>query len=169
MTGSRAVMATVACALLLSACGSDDEPPLAYREHGFGAADLGQLHVRAVRLVTADNDGAVALVATFVNDGPADVLIELSARPGDVNTADGVPSADVTSRETPGLGLGAEEVVLVGGAGNPRIDLPDPGERIRAGFLATVTLSFRGAGTAQVGVIAEEPRGFLAPYAPRRR
>lgn len=161
----RAAMATLACALL-PACGSDVEPP-AHREHGFGTADLGRLHVRAVRLVTAGDDGAVALVATFVNDGPADVLTEVSARPGDIGTADGVPSASVTSSRRPGLDLGAAQIVVVGGSGRPRIDLPDPGERIRAGFLATVTLSFRGAGTSRVEVIVEEPRGFLAPYAPR--
>lgn len=148
--------------LLLVGCAALNQPEVS-RQHDYGDASIGDLQVRAVRLVKAADDRAVAVVATFVNDGPPVVLTEVTVKAGNAN---GTAGTVTPLRAEPRLSIAADAVVRVGGPGNPRIDLPDPQRHVRAGRLATVTLSFTVVGVAAVEVIVEEPRGYLAPFAP---
>jgi hypothetical protein len=157
-----AALAVLVSTLLSAGCGTFDES-LTYREHGYGDASIGDLHVRAVRLVKSADDRSVAVLATFVNYAPPDVLSEVTVWPGDANGTSGTVTA---YKARPGISLETDGVERVGGPGDPRIHMPDPQRRIRAGYLAIVTLIFSHAGMAEVEVIVDEPEGYLAPYAP---
>ena len=148
--------------LLLVGCAALN-PPEVNRAHNYGDASIGDLHVRGVRAVKSADDRAVGLVATIVNSGPPVVLSQVTVKAGNANGSGGTVAP--LSAE-PNLSIAAEAVVRVGGPGAPRIHLPDPQRRLRAGRVATVTLSFTGAGVTAVEVIVEEPEAYLAPYAP---
>jgi hypothetical protein len=147
-------------ALLCSGCSALDSNALSVRSHGYGDADLDALHVRAVRLVPAHDGRSVAVVGTFVNYGPADTLVRVSARPGDAGRGPTVVSHPLA------VHIGSDDVVQVGGPGRPQIVIADPSKGLAAGFSADVTLSFAKAGTTTVGIIVDAPRDYLAPYAP---
>jgi hypothetical protein len=153
--GRLRVTAAVVCGtFVLAGCGSEPPPPPT-RDYGNGSA--GSLQLRDVRLVTADGNRVVELVATFVNNGSADELVAVRAAP----TTDG--SSPV--RATAAVLVPAAAVTRVGGEGH-RVRLADPGDQIRAGYTAVVTLTFRRAGPAEVGLVAEDARGYLALYGP---
>jgi hypothetical protein len=147
-------------ALLCTGCSALDSNALSIRSHGYGDADLDALHVRAIRLVTAHDARSVAVVGTFVNDGPADTLERVTARPGDAGRGPTVVSGPLAVR------IGSGDVVQVGGPGRTQIVIADPSKGLAAGFAADVTLSFAKAGTTTVGIVVDAPRDYLAPYAP---
>lgn len=147
-------------ALLCTGCSALDSNALSTRSHGYGDADLEALHIRAVRLVTAHDGRSVAVVGTFVNDGPADTLERVTARPGDAGRGPAVVSHPLA------IHIGSGDVVQVGGPGRTQIVIADPSKGLAAGFAADVTLSFARAGTTTVGIIVDAPRDYLAPYAP---
>jgi hypothetical protein len=160
--GAVAALAVVlSSTLLLAGCAAYQ--PQGNQDHRLGDADLGDLHVRAVRLVKAVDDRAVAVVATFINYAEPDVLTAVTIRQ---DNATGRARSGARFRAEPNLSIGTYHVVRVGGPGHPRIHIPDPRRRLRAGFLATVTLSFELAGRAKVDVIIDDPEDYLAPYAP---
>ena len=158
-----ALVVVLSCALLLTACECACETPQVDEDHRLGNADLGDLHIRAVRLVKAVDDRAVAVVATFVNYAEPDVLTAVTIRQDD---ATGSTGSDATFRAEPNLRIGTDRVVRVGGPGRPQIHIPDPCRRLRAGFLAEVTLSFQLAGTAKIDVFVDDAADYLASYAP---
>lgn len=148
--------------LLLVGCAALSQPEVS-RQHDYGDVSIGDLQVRAVRLVKAADDRAVALVATFINYGPPVVLSEVTVEAGHAN---GTAGTVTRLRAEPRLSIPADAVVRVGGPGYSRIHLPDPQRHLRAGRLATVKLSFTVIGVAAVEVIVEEPRAYLASFAP---
>jgi len=148
--------------LLLAGCAALNRPEVS-REHNYGDVTIGDLHVRAVRPVKASDDRAVGVVATIVNYGPPDVLREVTVTAGHAN---GLAGTVTPLRAEPNLSIAAGAVIRLGGPGNPRILLPDPQRHLRAGRVATVTLSFVVAGAAAVEAIVEEPGAYLAPFAP---
>jgi hypothetical protein len=148
--------------LLLVGCAALNQPE-GSRQHDYGDVSVGDLHVRAVRLVKAADDRAVAVVATFINYGPPVVLSEVTVEAGHAN---GTAGTFTPLRAEPRLSIAADAVVRVGGPGYSRIHLPDPQMHLRAGRLATVKLSFMVVGVAVVEVIVQEPRADLASFAP---
>jgi copper(I)-binding protein len=148
--------------LLLAGCAALNRPDVS-REHNYGDVSIGDLHVRAVRPVKASDDRAVGVVVTIVNYGPPDVLSEVTVKAGNAN---GLAGTVTPLRAEPNLTIPADAVVRVGGPGNPRILMPDPQRHLRAGRVATVTLSFTVAGVAAVEAIVEEPGAYLVPFAP---
>ncbi|MCW2766664.1 MAG: hypothetical protein JWO11_2623 [Nocardioides sp.] len=90
-------------------------------------ADLGDLHVRAVRLVKAV-DRAMAVVATFINYAESDVLTAVTIRQ---DNASGGSSSVARFRAQPNLSIGTDHVVRVGRLGRPRIHITRSGGRSR--------------------------------------
>jgi hypothetical protein len=158
-----ALVVVLSCTLLLASCTAAFESQQGDRNRRIGEADLGDLHVRAVRLVKAVDDRAVAVVATFINYAGPDVLTSVTIRQ---ENATGRAGSVTRFRAVPKLSIGTDHAVRVGGPGHPLVHIPDPSRWLRAGFLATVTLSFELAGKAVVDVIVDDPEDYLAPYAP---
>ncbi|MEV6894763.1 hypothetical protein [Kribbella sp. NPDC051137] len=148
--------------LLLVGCADMNQAEVS-RQHDYGDVSIGNLQVRAVRLIKAADDRAVAVVATFINYGPPVVLSEVTVEAGN---ADGTTGTVAPLRAEPRLSIATDAVVRVGGPGYSRIHLPDPQVHLRTGRLATVKLSFTVIGAVAVEVIVEKPTGYLAPYAP---
>jgi copper(I)-binding protein len=123
---------------------------------------VGDLLVRNLVMVKAEEGEMAGIAGTFVNTGStADVLqsVQIEAAEG---TAGGQAGAISLS---PDLEVPAGSAVTVGSGDAPPLVVPDAKD-LRVGTFVTMTLTFREAGAADLKVPLEDAYSYYASIAP---
>jgi hypothetical protein len=125
-------------------------------------ATVGNLLIRNLVMVKAEDAPAAGITASFINRGPTpDVLETIQIEPG--QDAAGGQSGSISI--SPALQVPANSAVTVGAGQAPPLVVPDAQE-LRVGTFVTMTLTFRQAGTAELAVPLEDATDYYATVAP---